>query len=122
VKQPHTNRYGKPWVLAALGTALWIVSGTSSAACLQKLKQVKGVGAVPTFMLAPRSEVAEYATLGFAEVQCPRDLSVFRQYVEKICSSSTSGDIPVLNTEIAFGRSRIRACNSARAGLAESGG
>jgi hypothetical protein len=122
VKRTKANRRGRAWVLAALGVGLCLASGASSAACLQKAKQIKGVGAVPTFMLAPRSEVADYAKLGFAEVQCPSDMSVFRQYVEKICSSSNAGEIPALNTEVMFGRNRERACNSARAGLAESGG
>ncbi|MEO8307656.1 MAG: hypothetical protein ABI616_06405 [Pseudomonadota bacterium] len=116
------KKYTKSWALAAVAIGLCVVSGVTSAACLQKTRPVKGLSGAQTFMVAQKSEVADYAKLGFSEVQCPKDMSVFRQYVEKICSSSNAGSIPSMNTEIMFGRNRELACNSARAGLTESGG
>jgi hypothetical protein len=117
------NRPLKALVLGTLGVGLWLLSSPSWAACLMKARQVDGVGTVRTLMLAPEREVAEYSALGFVRATCPVDMSLVRQYVEKLCAEP-QGDgaaLQAANTGL-IGRPRENVCASARAGLAESGG
>lgn len=116
------NRHLKPRVLAALAVGLWMMSDSSFAACLMKSQQFEGVGTVSTLMLAPEREVDQYVPLGFNRVPCPTDMSVVRDYVERLCDGTGRGVIPALNAEALIGRPRERVCASARAGLAEAGG
>jgi hypothetical protein len=106
----------EPWTLAAISVGSWLSAHPCSAACLDKAKNVEGVGAVHTFM------IADYASLGFARIACPSDLSTVREYVDRICSGAPKGPAPSIDTNALFGRSRERACASAKAGLAEAGG
>ncbi len=108
--------------LATLCVGLWVVSQSASAACLRKARPLNEVTTLQIFMLAPEQEVAEYESLGFSRVACPTDLSVVRAYVERLCDGAPRGSLPPLNTDVAIGRPRERACASARAGLAEAGG
>jgi len=116
------NESLKPLVLSLLGVGLWLTSSPSGAACLVKMTQDGNGKTVPTLMLAPEREVADYAALGFVRAQCPQDMSIVRQYVERLCAEPGQSGIRALNTEMAIGRERARACDSARAGLAEAGG
>jgi hypothetical protein len=111
-----------PWTLMAMSLGSWLAAQTCPAACLDKTKNVDGLGAVHTFMIAPESEVADYASLGFTRIACPSDLSTVRAYVDRICSGAPTGPAPPINTDALFGRPRERACASAKAGLTEAGG
>jgi hypothetical protein len=97
---------------------LWTISESVSAACLVKLRQVDRIGTVHTLMLAPEREVEQYLLLGFSRVACPADMSLVRDYVQKLCDGT--GAMRAINTEALIGRRRELACASARAGLAES--
>jgi hypothetical protein len=110
------------WLSPAAGIVLLASASTVPAACLQKPRQVAGAGAVYTLMLAPEGEVAGYLSEGFTRVECPTDLSNIRRYVDRICSASSASGLLALDTVALLGRSRSRACVSARAGLAEAGG
>ncbi len=109
----------KPAVLAALGVGLWMIADSSFAACLMKKPPPNGI---PTFMVAPEREVANYASLGFGRVTCPIDLSVVRDYVQRLCDGLPRDGFPGINAAVLIGRPRDVACASARAGLAEVGG
>jgi hypothetical protein len=74
------------------------------------------------FMLAPESAVAGYVSLGFSRIDCPSDLSLFRTYVAQICGGNGGDPQSALNTDVAIGVPRARACADAKAGLAEAGG
>jgi hypothetical protein len=117
------KRSCKTHVLSTLGIGLWLMSSPSFAACLMKARQVDGVGTARTLMLAPEREVAEYAALGFVRATCPADMSLVRQYVERLCAvpGGEGTALRVANTDL-IGRSRESVCASARAALAESGG
>jgi hypothetical protein len=106
--------------LTVLGAGLWLMSDSSSAACLMKTRQIDGARTAFTLMLAPEREVAEYSALGFSRVTCPVDMRLIRHYVERLCAEPGKGNVQPLNTEMIIGRPRTRACASARAGLAES--
>lgn len=116
-----TNRSVDLCVLAT-GVGLWMTSGSSFAACLVKSQQVDPVVTINTLMLAPEQEVGQYLSLGFSRVACPTDLSVVRDYVERLCDGAPRGVIPAINAELLIGRPRAVVCASARAGLAEAGG
>jgi hypothetical protein len=117
----NANRWLKPRVLAALAIGLWMLSESSSAACLLKPRQVEGVGTIYTLMLAPEAEVGQYTAFGFGRVTCPADMRIVREYVERLCDTGRSGT-RTANPDVLIGRSRELACASARAGLAEAGG
>jgi hypothetical protein len=114
-----TRQLLKPSFLAALAVGLWIVADSSFAACLLRPAPPDGI---PTFMIAPKGEVAQYAALGFEQVPCPTDLSVVREYVERLCDGLPRDGLPGINPAVLIGRPRDFACASARAGLAEAGG
>jgi hypothetical protein len=105
-----------------LALALDAYQSIASAACLMKGNPFSYPPGPVYFMVAPRTEVASYQSIGFSIVKCPADRTLLRQHVEKICSTSTAKANPAINTTPAFGRSRPQACTSARAGLAEAGG
>jgi hypothetical protein len=109
-------------VIAAWGLGLWMLAGSSSAACLQKAGAALGKVSTYVFMLAPESAVAGYVSLGFSRIDCPSDLSLFRTYVAQICGGNGGGPQQPLNTDIAIGVPRAQACKDAKAGLAEAGG
>lgn len=109
-------------LITALGLGLWMLSGSSWAACLQKTVPVSGIGSTYVFMLAPESAVPAYVSLGFSRIDCPSDMSVFRSYVAQICGGNGGGPYPPLNTDMAIGVPRSRACADAQAGLAEATG
>ena len=109
----------KPSLLTVLGVGLWMTADSSFAACLVKPPPPDGI---PTFMIAPEREVAQYSTLGFARVTCPIDLSVVRDYVQRLCDGLPRDGLPGIDTAVLIGRPRDVACASARAGLAEAGG
>ncbi len=114
------KRSYKAHVLGTFGVGLWLLSSPSWAACLMKERQVEGVGAVRTLMLAPEREVAEYSALGFVRATCPVDMSLVHQYVEKLCAEprGEGAALRAANTDL-IGRPRESVCASARAGLAE---
>lgn len=118
------RRAAKSWAFALMVAALSGISHSASAACLEKPRESKdGKFGAGIFMLAPESEVAIYVALGFHRVSCPKDLSVVRAYVDRLCAAGTGqGKYGPLNTDAVIGRSRTLACVSARAGLAEAGG
>ena len=116
------RRSRKTWLLAASGLGLWLLAGSSGAACLQKSGPAGPIGPTYVFMLAPERAVAGYVTLGFTRIACPSDLSVFRSYVANICAGTGRGGLPPMNTDAAIGVPRARACADAQAGLAEAGG
>jgi hypothetical protein len=97
-----------------------MTASTSRAACLIKPVLTNGPGPGYVLMLAPESEVAEYLSMGFTRASCPTDMSRYRDYVDRLCRGTVQGPVPALNTDVLFGRSRERACASARAGLAEA--
>jgi hypothetical protein len=103
----------------ALGLGLWMLVGTSWAACLQKTGPNGAAGPTYMFMLAPESAVARYLSLGFNRINCPSDLSAFRNYAAQICAGTTGGGIPPMNTDLVLGVPRERACADAKAGLTE---
>jgi hypothetical protein len=111
----------RPARLIALAGALIAHQELASAACLMKVKAGTAGMAAPVFMVAPAIEVPSYVSAGFSTVACPTDRSVLRQYVDRICSTSTEKSTAAINTSVLFGRSRDKACASARAGLAEVG-
>lgn len=112
-----------PWSFALVVAGLWAISHSASAACLEKPRTSKdGKIAAAIFMIAPESEVAVYGALGFDRVSCPKDLSVVRAYVDKLCAGTGQGKYGPLDTDAVIGRSRTLACTSARAGLVEAGG
>jgi hypothetical protein len=106
--------------IAVLGVGLWMAGGASRAACLIKPLQTGGPAPGYVLMLAPESEVAEYLSMGFTRAACPSDMSRYRDYVDRLCKGIGQGPAPALDTKALFGRSRERACASARAGLAEA--
>ena len=117
------SRKARPWAFALMIAALGGISHASSAACLEKPRQSKdGKIGAGIFMIAPDSEVIAYGALGFHRVSCPKDLSVIRAYVDKLCAGTGQGKYGPLDTDAVIGRSRTLACVSARAGLAEAGG
>lgn len=117
------RRTANPWASALMIAALWGISHSSSAACLEKPRTSKdGKIGAGIFMISPEREVAVYGALGFHRVACPKDLSVVRAYVDKLCAGTGQGKYGPLNTDAVIGRSRSLACVSARAGLAEAGG
>ena len=109
-------------ITTALGLGLWLLAGTSSAACLQKTGPNNAVGPTYTFMLAPERAVAGYVSFGFTRINCPSDLSEFRNYVALICAGTGGGGLPPMNTDMVLGTPRPRACADAQAGLAEATG
>lgn len=118
-----TNAQGllRPWLLSGFAIALLAASPPSSAACLLRPQSADGIATVYTLMVAPEGEVAEYIAMGFRRAQCPKDMTLIRAYVERLCGSGRDG-IPPLNTDALFGRPRKLLCASAQAGLKESGG
>jgi hypothetical protein len=118
----NVNRLLKSCSLTVLAVGLWASSNAATAACLLKPQQVDPVGTVHTLMLVPEHEVAEYLSLGFSRVACPTDLSITREYVERLCDGAARGALPGLNADAIIGQPRERVCESARAGLAEAGG
>ncbi len=114
--------YIKRWALPATGVALLAMANSSSATCLLKSRQAESGGLAYTMMVAPASEVSDFASRGFLPVACPPDMSIVRAYVERLCATPGQGSVPAVNTEVLLGLPRERACASARAGLAETGG
>jgi hypothetical protein len=116
----QTRSFLKSSVLAVLGIGIWMVADSSHAACLVKPAPPDGI---PTFMMAPKQEVPQYAALGFGLVTCPVDLSVVRDYVQQLCDGlPRRSGLPGIFAATLIGRPRDVACASARAGLVEAGG
>jgi hypothetical protein len=120
--QSAMTSYVRAGVITALGLGLWMLAGTSSAACLQKTVSGNAIRSTYVFMLAPESTVAVYVALGFSRIDCPSDMSVFRAYVTQICGGNGGAPYPPLNTDLAIGVPRAQACADAKSGLAEAGG
>jgi hypothetical protein len=89
------------------------------AGCLKKPLPVSGLSNIFTFMIAPQSALSGYLSLGFSQINCPGDLTDVRAYVDRLCSGAPDGQLPAINTDVAIGVPRPRACADARAGLAE---
>jgi hypothetical protein len=107
-------------MLAALGAALWMISHTSSAACLRREITISNGSKANSFVLVPEREVEEFTSQGFARIECSSDPAVLRQYVQRICEGPLRSVGPSFSDQANFERVRTRACASARAALTEA--
>ena len=114
---PQAKRFLTLRVLAGVGAGLCMMSQSVSAACLLKPTQMNGA-TVYTLVVAPEQEVSEYLSLGFSRATCPTDMSLVRQYVDRLCADPNT--VPAPNTDVLVGRPRARVCASGRAGLTEA--
>ena len=109
------------WGLLLLGFGSLMSMHSVHAGCLTKTWTVNAQSKGQTFMMAPQKAVAGYLALGFTPIDCPGDLTAVRAYIDRLCSGAPDGQIPPINTDLAIGVSRSRACAHARAGLAVIG-
>lgn len=109
-------------LIATAGLAFSMFAGPSNAACLEKPGPTSVGRPTYTFMIAPESAVPGYIAFGFNRINCPSDMSVFRNFVAQVCAGTGNGQLPPMNTDMAFGVPQIRACTDAKAGLKEAGG
>jgi hypothetical protein len=108
-------------LMAIAGISLWLAAGSCGAACLRKTGPSTALGPSYVFMLAPARALGTYLALGFTQIDCPSDLSVFRAYVAHLCAANAQGSAP-LESELAIGVASAQACGDAKAGLIEAGG
>ena len=105
--------------LIALGIGAVMAVHSAHAGCLKKAWPASVSVSGYTLMIAPQSAVAGYLALGFTPIDCPGDLTLMRAYIDRLCSGAPDGQIPAINTDLAIGVSRQKACADASAGLAE---
>ena len=97
-----------------------VYSQATPAACMVKQVMQNGTIVPAAMMIAPEKEVSALLARGFVRADCPKDFSVVRTYVDRLCDDGkASGRLPI-NTVALIGRSRESACAIARAGLVES--
>jgi len=99
---------------------LLALSAQASAACLIKQTLQGGIPVPSALMIAPEAEVPFFLGRGFARVECPKDLTVYRAYVDRLCDDKKAAGKLLFNTVALLGRNRSSACSTARAGLVES--
>jgi|HubBroStandDraft_1064217.scaffolds.fasta_scaffold264779_2 hypothetical protein len=117
------SRSARMGVIALSGLGLWMLAGTASAACLQRVEATIGKVSTYSFMIAPERAVAGYVSSGFSRIDCPSDMSVMRNYVAILCSANSSNKMPSLNGVVVIaGITGAQSCQDAKAGLAEATG
>lgn len=92
----------------------------ASAACLAKYSVENGVRIPTDLMIAPELEVPGLLATGYVRAQCPKDLSAYKAYVERVCKETDTPQKLSASFGALLGGNRFRTCIIGRAGLAEA--